>query len=107
MLRPSTFESKGRPTIREPTKLLIGEKRDAPAEYFGQDDQTREDFEKDNRDEIHWVTEMGLNHLLARKKSSSSLRGEQLEAGSVAPNSTTASDKKQRSQKYPLQACKL
>jgi hypothetical protein len=42
---------------------------------------------------------MGLNHLLARKKSSSSLRGKQSEAGSVAPSSTTASDEKPREAK--------
>lgn len=37
---------------------------------------------------------MGLNHLLARKKSSSSFRGKLSEAGSVTPSSTTASDEK-------------
>jgi hypothetical protein len=42
---------------------------------------------------------MGLNHLLAQKKSSSSLCGKQLEAGSVAPSSTTASDEKPREAK--------
>ncbi|KAI0908887.1 hypothetical protein F4823DRAFT_465847 [Ustulina deusta] len=67
-----------------------------PKEYFNQDDQTRKDFEKYN--EIPWVTEMGLNHLLARKKSTSSLRGKQSEAGS-APSSTTASDEKPREAK--------
>jgi len=42
---------------------------------------------------------MGLNHLLARKKSSSSLRGKQSEAGSVTPSSTTPSDQKPREAK--------
>jgi hypothetical protein len=42
---------------------------------------------------------MGLNHLLARKKSSSSLRGKQSEAGSAAPSSTTPSDQKPREAK--------
>jgi len=42
---------------------------------------------------------MGLNHLLARKKSSSSLRSKQLEAGSAAPSSTTPSDQKLREAK--------
>jgi hypothetical protein len=68
-----------------------------PKEYFNQDDQTRKDFEKYNG--IPWVTEMGLNHLLARKKSSSSLRGKQSEAGSAAPSSTTPSDQKPREAK--------
>ena len=68
-----------------------------PKEYFNEDDQTRKDFE--NYNGIPWVTEMGLNHLLARKKSSSSLRGKQSEAGSIAPSSTTASDEKPREAK--------
>jgi hypothetical protein len=42
---------------------------------------------------------MGLNHLLIRKKSSSSLYGKQSEASSVAPSSTTASDEKPREAK--------
>jgi len=42
---------------------------------------------------------MGLNHLLARKKSLSSLCGKQSEAGSVAPSSTIASDEKPREAK--------
>lgn len=37
-----------------------------------------------------------MNHLLARKKSTSSLRGKQSEAGSVTPSSTTPSDHKPR-----------
>jgi hypothetical protein len=40
---------------------------------------------------------MNMNHLLARRKSSSSsLRGKQSEAGSAAPSSTTPSDQKPR-----------
>lgn len=43
---------------------------------------------------------MNMNHLLARRKSSSSsLRGKQSEAGSGAPSSTTASDQKPREAK--------
>ena len=68
-----------------------------PTEYFNQDDQTRKDFEKYNG--IPWVTEIGLNHLLARKKSSSSLRGKQSEASSTAPSSATPSDQKPREAK--------
>ncbi|PQE08397.1 reverse transcriptase protein [Rutstroemia sp. NJR-2017a WRK4] len=40
-----------------------------------------------------------MNHLLARKKSSSSFRGKQSEAGSAAPSSTTPSDQKPREAK--------
>jgi hypothetical protein len=42
---------------------------------------------------------MGLNHLLARKRSSSSLPGKQSDAGSAAPSSTTPSDQKPRDAK--------
>ena len=42
---------------------------------------------------------MGWNHLLARKRSSSSFRGKQSEAGSVTPSSTTPSDQKPREAK--------
>jgi hypothetical protein len=68
-----------------------------PKEYFNGDNQTRKDFEKYNG--IPWIIEMGLNHLLARRKSSSSLRGKQSETGSVAPSSTIASDEKPREAK--------
>jgi hypothetical protein len=40
-----------------------------------------------------------MNQLLARKKSSSSLRGKLSEAGSAAPSSTTPSDQKLREAK--------
>ena len=43
-----------------------------------------------------------MNHLLARKKSSSSFRGKQSEAGSAAPSSTTPSDQKLREAKSAL-----
>lgn len=42
---------------------------------------------------------MGLNHQLARKRSSSSFRGRQSEAGSTPPSSRTASDEKPREAK--------
>jgi hypothetical protein len=42
---------------------------------------------------------MGLNHLLAKRKSLSSLRGKQSDAGSVTPSSTTPSDQKPREAK--------
>ncbi|KAF2785564.1 hypothetical protein K505DRAFT_380822 [Melanomma pulvis-pyrius CBS 109.77] len=54
-----------------------------PKEYFSRDDQTRKDCEQYNG--IPWVTAMGLSHLLARRKSLSSLRGTQSEAGSITP----------------------
>jgi hypothetical protein len=40
-----------------------------------------------------------MNHLLARQKSLSSLRGKQSEASSAAPSSTTPSDEKPRAVK--------
>jgi len=43
-----------------------------------------------------------MNHLLARKKSSSSLRAKQSEAGSATPSSTTPSDQKPREAKSTL-----
>ncbi|TAQ88681.1 hypothetical protein B7494_g3016 [Chlorociboria aeruginascens] len=72
-----------------------------PEQYFQQDNQTRKDlnneFEKDSWYEKYWIPEMNMNHLLARKKSSSSsLHGKQSEAGSAAPSSTTPSDQKPR-----------
>lgn len=41
-----------------------------------------------------------MNRLLARKKSSSSLRRKQSEAGSLTPSSTTPSDQKQEATPY-------
>lgn len=63
-----------------------------PKQYFTQDAQTRKDLE--NYNVIPWVAEMGLNHLLAKKRSSSSFRGRQSEASSVT--SSSASDEKPR-----------
>jgi hypothetical protein len=56
------------------------------------------------RRELRWPkeyfeSETNMNHLLARKKSSSSFRGKQSEAGSAAPSSTTPSDQKPREAK--------
>jgi hypothetical protein len=69
-----------------------------PKEYFELDNRAREDFkkdfEKDSWYEKYWIPEM--NHLLAKKKSSSSLRAKQSEAGSATPSSTTPSDQKPR-----------
>jgi hypothetical protein len=74
-----------------------------PEEYFKQDDQIRqdfkEDFEKDSWYEKYWVPAMNMNHLLARKKSSSSLRHKQSGVSSVTPSSTTPSDDKPREAK--------
>ena len=73
-----------------------------PEEYFKQDDQTRKDF-KDRFRKRQLVREIlgtsNMNHLLARKKSSSSLRRKQSEASSVTPSSTTPSDQKPREAK--------
>jgi hypothetical protein len=65
------------------------EKQRWPKKYFEQDYQTRRDFEKDSWLEEYWEPENNMNHLLARKKSSSSLRGRQSEA-----SSTGSSDQK-------------
>jgi hypothetical protein len=58
-----------------------------PEQYFQQDDQTRKDFnhdvEKDSWLEKYGEPENNMNHLLARKRSSSSLRGKQSEASSA------------------------
>ncbi len=74
-----------------------------PKEYFKQDDQTRKDFkdefEKDSWFEKYWIPETNMNHLLAQKKSSSSLRRKQSEVGSVTPSTTTPSDQKPRDEK--------
>ncbi|KAL5315254.1 hypothetical protein ACEPPN_017906 [Leptodophora sp. 'Broadleaf-Isolate-01'] len=56
------------------------------------------------RRELHWPKEYfepesKMNHLLARKKSSSSLREKQSETGSAAPSSATPSDQKPREAK--------
>jgi len=72
-----------------------------PKECFEQDDQTREYFNRDLEEESwfkkYWLPNM--EHVLARKKSSSSLRGKQSESGAVAPSSTTPSDQKPREEK--------
>jgi hypothetical protein len=67
------------------------EKQRWPKKYFEQDYQTRRDFEKDSWLEKYWEPENNMNHLLARKKSSSSLRGKPSEA-----SSTGSSDQKPR-----------
>jgi len=72
-----------------------------PKECFEQDDQTREYFNRDLEEESwfrkYWLPNM--EHVLARKKSSSSLRGKQSESGAVGPSSTTPSDQKPREEK--------
>jgi len=70
-----------------------------PKEYFKQDDRSRKDFEKDSWFEKYWEEKSNMSHLLARKKSSSSLRGKQSEPGSVTTSSTTPSDQKPREEK--------
>jgi len=77
-----------------------------PKEYFKQDDQTRKDFRKDSEKDSwfkkYWEPESNMNHLLARKKSSSSLRRKQSDSGSVTPSSTTPSDQEPREVKCTL-----
>ncbi|TVY83402.1 hypothetical protein LSUE1_G002964 [Lachnellula suecica] len=68
-----------------------------PKECFDQDEQTRRDFEKDSWLEKYWEPESNMSHILARRKSSSSLRGKQSEA-----NSASSSDQKPRDVKSAL-----
>ncbi|KAF2191729.1 hypothetical protein K469DRAFT_341284 [Zopfia rhizophila CBS 207.26] len=74
-----------------------------PKEYFEQDDQTRayltRDLEEESWLEKYWVPNM--DRLLARKKSSSSLRRIQSESGSSAPSSTTPSEKPREEKSSP------
>lgn len=51
------------------------QKESWPKRCFEQNDQTRRDLEKDSWLEEYWEPESNMNQLLARKKSSSSLRG--------------------------------
>lgn len=75
-----------------------------PKECFEQDDQTREYFNRDLEEESwfgkYWLPNM--EHVLARKESSSSLRGKQSEYGAVAQSSTIPSDQKPREEKNAL-----
>ncbi|KAK0636609.1 hypothetical protein B0T17DRAFT_85635 [Bombardia bombarda] len=64
-----------------------------PEECFEQDEQTWKDLESDSWFEEYWEPENNMSHVLARKKSSSSLCGKPPEASS---GSTTPSDQKQR-----------
>lgn len=72
-----------------------------PKEYFKQDNQAREvfkkNFGKDSWYKKHWIPEM--NHLPAKKKSSSSLRVKQSEVSSIILSSTTPSNQKPREAK--------
>lgn len=71
-----------------------------PKDHFEPNDQTLEYFNRDSEKswmEKYWMPEM--EHLLARKKSSSSLRHEQPKASSSAPSPTTPSDQKPMEQK--------
>jgi hypothetical protein len=68
-----------------------------PTECFEQDVQTRRDLEKDSWLEKYWEPESNMNHLLARKKLSSSNCGKQSEV-----SSTGSSDQKPRDIKSAL-----
>ncbi|KAK4995684.1 hypothetical protein LTR66_004545 [Elasticomyces elasticus] len=67
-----------------------------PEEYFQESDRTRKDLERDSWCEKYWEEQRNMSHMLAKKKSPSSLRGKRREAGSATPSSTTPSDEKQR-----------
>ena len=72
-----------------------------PEEYFEQDDQTREflfrDLEAESWFEKYWWPNM--SHLLARKRSYTSLARKRSDSSSVTPSSTTPSDEKPREAK--------
>ena len=97
------------PLIRVPAKPLQKRSRTSVADTIG-----REAVSADTKSEInpikYWIQkeswpeeyfepESDMSHLLARKKSSSSLRGKQSEIGSATPSSTTPSDQKPREAK--------
>jgi hypothetical protein len=77
-------------TIGENTVVGVSGKEINPLEYWRKERRWPKEY---------FEPESNMNHLLARKKSSSSLRGKQSEAGSAAPSSTTPSDQKPRETK--------
>jgi len=77
--------------------LIIRAKRDAGLRNISTKTIRLGEISKYNR--IPWVTEIGLNHLLAKRKSLSSLYSKQSDAGSVTPSSITPSDQKPREAK--------
>jgi hypothetical protein len=85
---------------RKPIKYWSEHKR-WPKEYFEQDDQTRDylkrDIEAESWCKKYWQPDM--SHLLARKKSATSLARKKSDVSSVTPSSTTPSDEKPREAK--------
>ncbi|KAM0311005.1 hypothetical protein ACHAO8_007621 [Botrytis cinerea] len=89
-LRSSTLRPHTEDPIFENIAIGIGEKEIDPLEYWTK--------------ELCWPKEYfepegNMNHLFARKKSSSTLRGKQSEAGSSVSSSITPSDQKPREAK--------
>lgn len=92
-LQSSTLQPHTKDTIYDNTIANIGEKEVNPIEYWTK--------------ELHWPNEYfepdnNMNHLLARKKSSSSLRSKKWETGFAAPTSLTPSDQRPRELKSAL-----
>jgi hypothetical protein len=83
--RTSVADTIGREAVSADTKSEIN-----PIKYW---------IQKESWPEEYFEPESDMSHLLARKKSLSSLRGKQSEAGSAAPSSTTPSDQKPREAK--------
>ncbi|OAF55432.1 hypothetical protein VC83_08270 [Pseudogymnoascus destructans] len=76
-----------------------------PEEYSKQDDQTRKGINKDFEDrryETYRIPEANMNHLLARRKSSSSLRGKQSEASSTTPSDQNPREAKSTTYARPV-----
>ena len=106
---PPTLPKEGTPGVKAARRTIEKinpidywtKKKGWPKEYFEQDDQTREDFdkdfEKDSWFEKYWIPNM--DRPLPKKKSASSIRRVQSESGSAAPSSTTPSDQKPREEK--------
>ncbi|TEY69561.1 hypothetical protein BOTCAL_0113g00230 [Botryotinia calthae] len=86
-LRSSSLQPHTKDTICKNTVIGIDEKEVDPVEYWTK--------------ELHWPnkyfeSEYNMNHLLAKKKSSSSLRSKKSEASCTTPTSITPSDQKPR-----------
>ncbi|PVH70477.1 hypothetical protein DL98DRAFT_564149 [Cadophora sp. DSE1049] len=88
--KPNTRKVGRQPSLQKDQAVGVSGKEINPLEYW--------------RKELRWPKEYfepesNMNHLLARKKSSSSLREKQSEAGSAAASSATPSDQKPREAK--------
>lgn len=70
-----------------------------PAYFFKQNSQTKKDLERDSWYEEYIKPYTEMSHLLARKRSDTSLRRKKSESGNTTPGTTTQSDEKPREAK--------